>query len=206
MKENRRKEENNLTKFAILILFITMVALILVSGTYAKYTTSVTGIATATVAKWSIEVNNTEIAVANPTVTFDLFKTINDSGNTADETDVVDTKIAPGTEGSFDLVIENLSEVTATYQVEFELTNTGKVPLEFSVNGGDWAGTLSAATAKADLAAKTGTETVTVDWRWAFESGADDAAKEARNKADTALGITPVDVKVSATIIATQVD
>ena len=59
-------KNDRITRFAILILALTMITLMIVSGTFAKYTSSATGSDTATVAKWSIKVGSgdgIEIAV-----------------------------------------------------------------------------------------------------------------------------------------------
>ena len=47
-------KDNKLVKIFLISLLIVMVGLILVSGTYAKYTTKFTGSDTATVAKFKV--------------------------------------------------------------------------------------------------------------------------------------------------------
>ena len=61
-------KDNKLVKIFLISLLIVMVGLILVSGTYAKYTTKFTGSYTATVANFKVSSNTTA-------ETFDLFKT-----------------------------------------------------------------------------------------------------------------------------------
>ena len=210
-----RKNDNRLVKFTAFVLLLTIIAVSLVSGTFAKYTSTATGSDTATVAKWSIVLNDDEeMATTTPaTVTFDLFNTVKDTDATSTETDVatVDGKtlIAPGTSGAFELKIENKSEVTAQYSIVFDVDNTA-IPLEFKVGDGEWTEGSITAVAAADatkLAAKSGVATVNVQWRWVYEAteNADTA-----NTADTALGIaaqtTAPTVTVEATITATQVD
>lgn len=209
------KNDNRLVKFTVFVLLLTIIAISLVSGTFAKYTSTATGSDTATVAKWSIVLNDDEeMATTTPaTVTFDLFNTVKDTDATSTETDVatVDGKtlIAPGTSGAFELKIENKSEVTAQYSIVFDVDNTA-IPLEFKVGDGEWTEGSITAVAAADatkLAAKSGVATVNVQWRWVYEAteNADTA-----NTADTALGIaaqtTAPTVTVEATITATQVD
>ena len=112
-------EKNKTMKMILITLLIAMIALILVSSTYAKYTSSASGSATARVAKWSFNVGKNNDIVTTNTFTFNLFDTINDTNGTDKETDVVsanaDKVIAPGTSGSFDLVLENKSETSAKY-------------------------------------------------------------------------------------------
>lgn len=195
------KKDNKLVKFTMFVLLITIVAIVLVVGTYAKYTSDASGSSTATVAKWQIKANGTDITVDDATIAFDLFKTINDTGNTAVETDVINNKIAPGTAGKFDLKIDNLSEVTAEYSIDFVLTNNSNIPIEFSTNGTDWTTTLDTINSTSNLTAGTGTDTVTVQWRWVFNGN---------DGTDTTLGTVaqtaPAEVTVATTLTATQVD
>lgn len=191
------KNENKLTKFAILVLFITMVALILISGTYAKYTTTVSGSDTATIAKWSILVNGNEVAVtgSNNTVAVNLFDTILDTNGGATETDVAKGMIAPGTQGKFAVKVQNKSDVTANCTVAFSLSDS-TLPLEFKVGDGEWAESLTNPNA-IELAANSAEQTIEVEWRWAFDGD------------DTAIGIAARDGKtltVTASITAEQVD
>ena len=48
------------------------------------------------------------------------------------------TIIAPGTRGSFDIVIKNDSQVNATYAIDYTVTNTNNIPVKFSVDGTNW--------------------------------------------------------------------
>lgn len=177
-----------------------------ISGTMAKYTSAATGSASATVAKWSVEVNGTDIA-KNDSVTFNLFNTVNEADTTTTEENVSDSRIAPGTGGSFDLKIDNKSEVDAKYTIALTETNNSDVPIQYSLDKTAWTDDLTAInTAKKDvsIAKETGTETVTVYWRWVFEQ--DDVTEG--DKADTALGIAAAapTVEIAASFTATQVD
>ena len=207
--------KNKLQRFMILVIALTVVSLMLVSGTYAKYTTSATGSDTATVAKWSIKVNDTEMAISpTPTVTFNLFSTIKEADGTSTEEHVATgKKIAPGTGGSFALAVENASEVTAEYSINLAVTNAGGVPIEFSTDGTTWkstadVGDLSVATTTIAMGASA---TTTVYWRWAFTGAQSSNFTTTQNEVtDTALGIaartSAAQVQVNATITATQVD
>ena len=200
--ENRK---NGNKKLAAVLVALCLAMVCMIGGVMAKYVSSTTGTGTATVAKWSIAVNGEEIAVSPAaTVDFDLFATINEEDTTTAETNVTDGKIAPGTGGSFELVVENQSEVDAKYTIALDETNASNVPIEYSLDKITWTGDMSAInTAQTDvsIARGTGSETVVIYWRWAFEG--DDAA-------DTALGIAArtaaPTVQIAATITATQVD
>ena len=196
-------EKNKTMKMILITLLIAMIALVLVSGTYAKYTSSASGSDTARVAKWSFTVGGTDI-VAENTFTFDLFKTIKDTDGKT-ETDVVsanaDKVIAPGTSGSFDLVLENKSETSAKYGITYTVTNTASIPVQFSVNGKDSTDNLAnvvESDTDTKLAANNGTKTITIQWKWAYDG--DDTTDVNLGKVGTAKLI------VQADVTATQID
>jgi len=176
----------NLTKFAAILLLIVMAALIALSGTYAKYTTEVTGTSTATVAKFAVGGVTSD--------SFKLFETILDTKDEKTETDVLAGKIAPGTSGQFAVTLTNASEVAVTYDLKFVASNT-TLPIEYSLDGQTYK---SAAELNATgITLAEGNTDVTVYWRWPFE-GNDDT--------DTTLGQNPVDLTVTTTVTFTQVD
>lgn len=198
-------EKNKTMKMILITLLIAMIALVLVSGTYAKYTSSASGSSTARVAKWSFIVGGNDI-VAENTFTFDLFKTIKDTDG-KDETDVIsanaDRVIAPGTSGSFDLVLENKSETSAKYSVTYTVTNTESIPVQFSVNGTDWKDNIeelniSASDTETKLEANNEPKTITIQWKWAYDG--DDTTDVNLGKVGTAKLI------VQANVTATQLD
>jgi hypothetical protein len=128
----------------IITVLVAVLSLTFVSSTFAKYTSTVTGSDSARVAKWAWEINDAALAKGTTELTFNLFDTINDTlAPNADETDVADELLAPGTQGQFVLKFDNLSEVNATYAVDWTVTNANSVPLEFSTNGTDWKSNLS---------------------------------------------------------------
>lgn len=201
---NTRKRSSMMVRLVAVLAVTMMFTMCFVGGTFAKYTSSATGTDSATVAKWSFKVGETDIATTD-TFTFDLFKTIKDSNGTDDETDMspVDGSIiAPGTQGSFDLVLTNASQVTAQYAIDYTVTNNNDIPVKFSVDGGTtWTNDLAdvAASDSTKLAANSGTTTIKVQWKWDF-NGSDDSF-------DTALGIGGNAVlTVKAEVTATQVD
>ena len=201
---NNKKRSSMMVRLVAALAVTMMFTMCFVGGTFAKYTSSGTGTDTATVAKWSFKVGETDIATTD-TFTFDLFKTIKDSDGINNETEMnpVDGSIiAPGTQGSFDLVLTNASQVTAQYAIDYTVTNNNDIPVKFSVDGGTtWTNDLAdvAASDSTKLAANSGTTTIKVQWKWDF-NGSDDSF-------DTALGIGGNAVlTVKAEVTATQVD
>lgn len=202
---NTRKRSSMMVRLVAVLAVTMMFTMCFVGGTFAKYTSSGTGTDSATVAKWSFKVGETDIATTN-TFAFDLFQTIKDSNGTDAENDMspVDgTIIAPGTSGKFSIAIQNLSKVNATYTIDYTVTNTDNIPVEFSTNGTDWKTDINELDVT-NVAIGLGTDTtVTVQWRWRFEA---DNVTEGDN-ADTTLGKDgTATLEVSAKVTATQVD
>ena len=112
-------KKNKTMRLAAILLVCVLLTTSVISGTFAKYTSEATGSDSARVAKWAFEVNDAAITATN-SFKFDLFNTVYEVGTTADDVDVKDTEtiIAPGTEGQFAIVLENLSEVTASYEID----------------------------------------------------------------------------------------
>lgn len=193
-EKNLMKNKKNLLKFTNIVLFITMIAIILVSGTYAKYTSTASGTSATVVANWSFNVNDKNIA--KETFEFNLFDTANiKDSDGSEEDDVAEGLIAPGTSGAFEFALQNTSDVTAEYEIELSVDNTD-IPLEFSFTGEDdsWTTNLADLVAK-DTMGIGSTKNVTMQWRWPFGDN---------TVTDTTLGGKTV--KVTAQITATQVD
>lgn len=193
-------KRNKFFMLGIVTVLVAVLSLTFVSNTFAKYTSTVTGNDTARVAKWAWEIDDVALAKGATGVTVDLFETIIDTKTGAEETDVKSELIAPGTTGSFSLKFDNLSEVNATYAVDFTLTNTANVPIEFSLSGdpGSWETDLNKLDIPATaIAMVNGTATVTVYWQWDFDGD------------DTSIGFdaqSGVEVTVQAAVTFDQVD
>ncbi len=206
MKKNTKKIAT------MLLVAVVAVGSYFVSGTYAKYTSGSTGTATARVAKWEFKVSGNNIS-ANNTFTFNLFDTLNEEDTTTVESDVVaandtDKIIAPGTGGSFDIVLLNSSEVSAKYGIDYTVTNNSSIPVEFKVGDGAWSSSLTDVVADnvtTKLTPNGGTATITVNWRWAYERG--DAPHTTEDANDTILGNAGTGtITVQADVTATQID
>ena len=199
---NTRKRSSMMVRLVAALAVTMMFTMCFVGGTFAKYTSSATGTDSATVAKWDIKVGGTNIAT-NDTFTFDLFKTIKDSNGTADETDMspVDgTIIAPGTRGSFDIVIKNDSQVNATYAIDYTVTNTNNIPVKFSVDGTNWFDDINYLAVRTVAINMGATATVTVQWMW-------EVARTDGDTQDATLGsAATATLTVAAAVTATQVD
>ena len=209
-------KDNKILKFTIFSLFIVIAAVILVTGTYAKYSSSASGSSTATVAKWDIKAGKRggellSITGDDATIEFDLFDTILDEDGT-DESDVVDSKIAPGTSGKFILQLKNDSQVNAEYTINFTIDESS-LPLQFRINEGAWGTTLSGVSASRlnidDPSTNDIDESVAevvVESRWPYETLDSNDSPVVGDGIDTNLGLNPKEIEVTASLIVYQVD
>lgn len=166
-------------RIATIAMAVCLIMSCAVFGSVAKYTSSAAGTDTVKVAKWSFNVEETDIAVSDE-FAMNLF---------------ADELIAPGAEGEFVLDIKNASEVTANYSVDLEITNEGNVPLQFKVDDGDWETDIANLEAKltAELAVGDAAEH-TISWKWVSVS----------DEADTDIGKAAPSVIVTAVVTAEQ--
>ena len=203
---------NKFMRAAGVMLVLCLILSCTVFGTMAKYTSDIEGSDSAAVAVWKINVGDQDIATVTDPLTFELFSTVKDTAG-ADEADVATGNgvnlIAPGTSGSFDLVIENASQVNAQYTIELTESEGNTIPLQYSVDGDNWVDSIEELVMN-DLTdnalAMEATETVTVYWQWGFEGGHADQT----DLTDTGLGVdaqtAPATVTITAKVIAEQVD
>ena len=200
-------KKNKAMRAASGLLVAILLTTSMISRTFAKYTSTESQTSTATVAKWSFKVGDTQIEDSQ-NFTFDLFNTANEFGENVEDTDVKKDGniIAPGTQGKFELKLTNDSEVNATYAVDYTVDNKG-VPIEYSIDGTTWTKNLT--NVNATNIAINETATITVQWRWAFEgSGSTNYTTSQTDTTDTALGSATnlAQPSVIAKITATQVD
>lgn len=151
-----------------------------VSGTYAKYTSSMSTTDTARVARWGINVGEE--------TKLDLFKASYGAGNeiaSADNGDGThDLVVAPGASGEVQIAVSGTSEVAYTLAVTGTVTNDvlysdGVSPIKFSLDGTTWFESSDLITKlSTELGADTYTanstlnKTVTLYWKWAYDKAA----------------------------------
>lgn len=112
-------------KIILAIIAIILTILSFLGGqAYAKYMSKVTGQGTADIASWSFKVNENEERIQN----ISLKSTINNST-------LINNKIAPGTEGNFQIKIDATgSEVGINYVLKFENESQKPTNLKFKYN------------------------------------------------------------------------
>lgn len=212
--------DNKLVKFTTFVLLITMVGFLLVSGTYAKYTTEFTGTDSAVVAKWDVALEgmtDSKFDLFGTSGVYDLDPDATDLSavTPAVDDDVVKSgkKVAPGTWGKVSFELSNSSDVTAAYTVDIKSLET-TLPLQFSVDGKNWVPATTIVAGTADDAvynlgngtlsipsdANPTKATVNLYWKWDFEGTNGDAN-------DTSLGETATATcAIEAGVVFTQVD
>lgn len=218
-------KNKSLTKLTALVVLVTMIALVIISGTLAKYTSEYDGAGTAIVAKWDVKVtdlNGQELSASQTVDLFDASNVYELKGVTdftaagTDDTDVAigtdKAIVAPGTWGKigFKVNIGAENDVTVKYGIDITALET-ELPLQFSTDGTTWktateikteieTNSLYSIEEKIVEPRATGSSnTVTLYWKWDFERGKD--------AADTVLGKDGTKTcTITAKLGATQVD
>lgn len=172
----------NFNKVTIIMLIVTMIALIALSGTYAKYTTTTSGTGSVVVAKWAFDASIAGEQGTNLTV--NLYDTMT---TTPDTTKLSADRVAPGTKGSFAIEMSSNSEVGTNYTIAIT-PQSGTLPgnIVFKCTGLDGnenvlnltpaegetqtpsyevTGTIDAGTTQAG--------TVKISWEWPYDSNDD---------------------------------
>ncbi|MDD3537665.1 MAG: hypothetical protein PHH65_05355 [Eubacteriales bacterium] len=193
------------SKFAGLVLVLTLISSSLVAGTYAKYTTEVKATGSVTVAKWQADLEGVGTTTTGA-VTFDLIGTLGDTG-------VDGNLLAPGTVGSFALAYDtNNSQVArnVTILLDVSAPSAALSHLKFYADEALETEFESPSAGILELLNKDfgptedGSDSVTVYWAWVFEDNTTTDGAIAYDAADTTDGIAGLSYAVTATFTATQ--
>jgi hypothetical protein len=211
------KEKNkNTFRVAALLLVACLISSVMLSGTFAKYTSKYAGQDKALVARWSLDIKEGDdhgFALApDEAATLDLFgHTYSTNMLNADGHPI----IAPGVDGEFVLNLTNNSDVAA--DIDFVITEevgSADVPMEFSFNNftstiGDYSALQAALNdLNIHLAELGGSDTRTVYWRWKYDGTT--GTTGATDESDTALGVASAsgasrtEYTLNIKVIATQ--
>lgn len=169
-------------RMGVTALVLTFVSMTLMGATLAKYTTEVSGSATATVAKFAFDLNGTTEKTENKTISFDdLFSNTYNDGKVkaADNKNVV----APGTSGKVAIVLENTGEVEIQPDFTITETNAGNIPLQYAITtadqtpaDGDWKAAGDLAPTETAVTVGNTKQTFYLHWRWNTDTDAKDTA------------------------------
>ena len=167
-------------KKAVIISAI-LVAIILsfIGGqTYSKYVTEVRGDGTAQIATWDFKVNGQKEEVQTISL-----------GSTYDSSTLVNGKIAPGTEGNFQIKVDATgSDVGIDYKIKFSDETTKPANLKFYYQEVEYNSILElgealSGTINADDENKS--KTFDIKWKWNYETGSNPTEVASNDKIDT---------------------
>ena len=187
-------------KIIAIIAILSCVIVSFIGGqSYSKYVSEVRGDAVAEIATWSFLVNHETEQMQ----TIQLVSTCND------ET-LVNNKIAPGTSGSFDILIDGtLAEVGINYNVKI-INETDKPDnLMFRYNGQEFASITDiesyiTGTINANDGDKT--RNYTIEWYWPYEFGDSEEEIHGNDIKDTQDAQRIAEYTVTIAVSGTQVE
>lgn len=193
-KNIKEKFKKGMAYSAILLSVATLG--IIGGNTYAKYFTKIDGEGNAEIARWSFRANNTSTFMEN----IQLSNTYN--------TSVLKNKtIAPGTNGSFDIVLDATgADVAIDYAITFDNLVNKPTNLKFTYDGT----TKSSLEELEDLLKgritldDSRTKTLTIYWSWDYQTGTTDEEKSNNDRIDT--NDSGKDFSFDMTITGTQVN
>ena len=189
-------------KAVIIIAILVAIVLSFIGGqTYSKYVTEVRGDGTAQIATWDFKVNGQKEEVQTISL-----------GSTYDSSTLVNGKIAPGTEGNFQIIVDATgSDVGIDYKIKFSDETTKPTNLKFYYQEVEYNSILElgdalSGTINADDENKA--KTFDIKWKWNYETGSNPTEIASNDKIDTqnAQEITnyEFDVIVSGTQVVPQ--
>lgn len=187
----------------VALLFVTVLTGVVVFNTVAKYTSSVENSGSLTVAKWNFATDN---ALTSNTFNISI-------APTATSSTLVEGKVAPGTSGSFDIVVSNSSEVGVNVTVAIGAVTGGTLPAGLHFYSDDTyttavtpgTTTYTGKIAASDGSTKVSLTTKTIYWKWDYEVGTGDTLAT-NDAADTTAGVAGAELTIPVTITGTQVE
>ena len=218
-------KKNKMMRLASLLLVMCLLTTSVISGTFAKYTTTVSSDDSARVARWGFNTDDAEIEFE------DLFKSSYDHVAVGSDTQAI---IAPGTKGDVSFTFENslddeeAPEVKYSFKVDAKTESSCAEAIQksnitwslkegdtYKVTKGTWTDLMDAIEAlDGDEEYEPGEmpemidETYTVEWEWPFESH--DDGNDNGNYNDSAVGNLAAEgdlvVTLAITITAEQVN
>lgn len=162
MREKLSEKIKKGATIAVVVLSVTTLGII-GGSTFSKYYTKIDGTGNAEIARWSFKANNETKTIANIKLS-----------NTYNQNKLANNKIAPGTSGSFDIVLDATgADVAIDYAITFENCENKPTNLKFSYNG-----TTSSTLEGLENVLKgriglndSRTKTLTVNWNWEYQTG-----------------------------------
>ena len=197
---NQTTKVKSKNKGAVVVLALALiVAIILSMYAYSKYTSTLTGNGTSTVAKWSFKVNGQTQTIPD----IELGETMDAHNN------VVTPKLAPGTSGHFDLILDGSgSEVAIDYNIKLAITQK-PTNLKFYLDD-KYQTPISETDGTLNIAGSIALEDVntpltkTIYWQWPYETGKTSNEIDKNDETDTKD--SGKNVTMTITVTGTQRD
>ncbi len=186
-------------KIVLIIMIVVLTILSFLGGqAYAKYMSKVTGQGSADIASWSFKVNENEEKMQN----ISLKSTVNNST-------LVNNKIAPGTQGDFQIKIDATgAEVGINYNIKFDNESQKPTNLKFTYNNQIYNSISELqevlnGTINADEQEKI--KALIIGWCWEYETGNTEQEILANDIIDTQEAKQITDYSFDVIVTGTQV-
>ena len=176
-------------KIFLVAMILAIIILAFIGGqTYSKYVSEVRGDGLAEVATWSFKVNGEKAQI----------QTIN-LASTCNEETLLDNKIAPGTNGSFNIIVDGSeSDVGIDYKIKF-LNETNKPSnLKFKYQDTEFDSISELEENKI--------RTLKIEWEWKYETGNSQEEIINNDKIDTENAKAISQYKFNVIVSGTQVE
>jgi len=162
MNKNLKERLKKVAAYSTVLISVATLGII-GGNTYSKYFAKIDGEGTATVARWSFKANNETKTIANIQLS-----------NAYDENKILQNTIAPGTSGSFDIVLDATgADVAMDYAITFDNCKDKPQNLKFTYNNTtvsnieELENVLKGRISLEDDR----TKTLKINWDWKYETG-----------------------------------
>ena len=183
---------------AIIAILVAIILSFVGGQTYSKYVTEVRGDGTAQIATWDFKVNGQKEEVQTISL-----------GSTYDSSTLVNGKIAPGTEGNFQIKVDATgSDVGIDYKIKFTDETTKPANLKFYYQEVEYNSILElgealSGTINADDENKS--KTFDIKWKWNYETGSNPTEVASNDKIDTQNAQEITNYEFNVIVSGTQV-
>lgn len=190
-----KKRKIILTTAILLCIILSFVG----GRSYSKYVSEVRGDGMAEIATWSFKVNGQKEQVQ----TIQL-------GSMSDNETLGNYKIAPGTSGSFNIIVDGTgSNVGINYHIKFANETTKPTNLKFIYNDKKYNSITELETVLSGTIYATDEEkmkTLTIYWQWPYETGSNESEIVNNDRIDTQNAKDIATYTFNVIVSATQVE
>lgn len=187
-------------KIFLVAMILAIIILAFIGGqTYSKYVSEVRGDGLAEVATWSFKVNGEKAQI----------QTIN-LASTCNEETLLDNKIAPGTNGSFNIIVDGSeSDVGIDYKIKFlnETNKPSNLKFKYQDTEFDSISELEESlSGRINANEENKIRTLKIEWEWKYETGNSQEEIINNDKIDTENAKAISQYKFNVIVSGTQVE